>query len=62
MIKEWLQSAIEELPSSRFGKIQEETRLKEPECLVWGKKLLLNFLELGKQYQLDERETGKELL
>jgi GMP synthase-like glutamine amidotransferase len=55
MIKEWLQSAIEELPSSRFVKVQEEIRLKVPECLVRGKKLLSNFLELGKQYQSDER-------
>jgi len=62
MINEWLQSAIEELPSSRFVRIQEETRLKAPECLVWGKKLLSHFLELGKQYQLDEREPGKERL
>jgi GMP synthase-like glutamine amidotransferase len=54
MINGWLQSAIEELPASRSGKIREETGLKEPECLVWGEKLLLNFLELGKQYQVDE--------
>ena len=62
MINGWLQSAMEELPSNHFGKIQEETPEKEPECLVRGKKLLLNFLELGNQCPLDEREAGKELL
>ena len=61
MINGWLQSAIEALPASRSGKIREETGLKEQECLVLGETLLLNFLELGKQYQLDTGETGKEI-
>jgi GMP synthase (glutamine-hydrolysing) len=50
MISGWLQSARDNLPSNLFEKIQEETPEKELECLVWGEKLLLNFLELGKQY------------
>ena len=62
MINGWLQSALEDLPVSLYGTIREETRLKEQTCLVWGKKLLLNFLALGKQYQVDERETGKEIV
>ena len=62
MINGWLQSMMKDLPASRLGKIREETGLKEPECLVWGETLLLNFLELGKQYQLDERKTGKEIV
>jgi GMP synthase-like glutamine amidotransferase len=62
MINGWLESAMKDLPSSSFLKIQEETAEKETECLVWGKKLLLNFLELGEQYPLDEREPGKEIV
>ena len=54
MINGWLQSVREDLPANRFGKIREETQSKERECLVWGEKLLLNFLALGEQYQLDE--------
>lgn len=50
MINGWLQSMMKNLPASRFGKIREETPEKEQECLVWGEKLLLNFLELGKQF------------
>ena len=62
MINGCLRSALEDLPVSLYGKIREETRLKEQTCLVWGKKLLLNFLALGKQYQVDARETGKEIV
>ena len=55
MIDGWLQSAMDDLPASRFGKIREETVKMGQGCLVRGKKLLLHFLELGKQYSLDER-------
>jgi GMP synthase-like glutamine amidotransferase len=50
MINRWLQSARGDLPSNHIGIIQKETEQKEPECLMWGKRLLLNFLDLGKQY------------
>ncbi len=49
MINKWLQSARGDLPSSHIGTIREETNKKEPECLMRGKTLLLNFLELSKQ-------------
>ena len=49
MIAGWLQSALGDLPSNHIGIIQKETEEKEPECLMWGKKFLLNFLELNKQ-------------
>ncbi|MDX1778783.1 MAG: type 1 glutamine amidotransferase [Thermodesulfobacteriota bacterium] len=49
MIDGWLQSALGDLPSNHIGIIQKETEEKEPECLMWGKKFLLNFLELSKQ-------------
>lgn len=49
MINEWLQSALEDLPSNHIGTIQKETEEKEPECLMWGRELLLNFLGLSKQ-------------
>jgi GMP synthase-like glutamine amidotransferase len=50
MIDGWLQAARRDLPSNHIGIIQKETEQKEPECLMWGKRLLLNFLDLGKQY------------
>lgn len=50
MTNGWLHSVMKDLPASRLEKIQEETPEKEQECLVWGEKLLLNFLELGKQF------------
>ena len=51
MINRWLQSVRGDLPSNHIGTVQKETEKQEPECLVWGEKLLLNFLELGKQYR-----------
>jgi GMP synthase-like glutamine amidotransferase len=49
MIDGWLQSALKNLPSNHIGIIQKETEEKEPECLIWGKRFLLNFLKLSKQ-------------
>lgn len=49
MINGWLQSVKGDLASNHIGTVQKETKKKEPECLIWGEKLLLNFLELSKQ-------------